>query len=196
MKSLINKLLPKGKWQLPVSIVSGAMVGIIALLFHVSNATSYLSDDPKTCVNCHVMAPEYSSWFHSSHREKANCNDCHVPHDNVFNKYFFKAKDGLRHATIFTMRAEPQVIKIKEEGQEVVMDNCIRCHENLITDSKVMAKSGNFHNHKTDRQCWECHRETPHGRVKSLSSAPNNMSPLPESIVPEWIKELTNNKSK
>ena len=41
-----------------------------------------------------------------------------------------------------------------------------------------------------DRNCWECHRETPHGRVNSLSSVPYTRVPTPESPVPEWLKEL------
>lgn len=64
---------------------------------------SYVSDDPATCVNCHIMRPEYVTWHHSPHREHATCNDCHVPHDNVFRKYYFKGADGMRHATIFTL---------------------------------------------------------------------------------------------
>jgi len=186
---MINKLLPPKKWQLPVLIVLGVFVGLFAFLFKISNASSYLSDDPKTCVNCHVMAPQYATWQHSSHREWANCNDCHVPHNNVFNKYFFKAKDGLRHSTIFTMRAEPQVIFIKEEGAEVVHQNCIRCHEQQITDAKLATTVQHHKNHTQDRKCWECHREVPHGRVNSLSSTPNARVPLPSSIVPEWLKD-------
>ena len=67
------------------------------------------------------MRSEFATWQHSSHREVAVCNDCHVPHNNVFNKYYFKAKDGLRHAAMFTLRMEPQVIKMHEAGQEVVI---------------------------------------------------------------------------
>jgi cytochrome c nitrite reductase small subunit len=40
-----------------------------------------------------------------------------------------------------------------------------------------------------ERLCWECHRETPHGRVNSLSSVPYARVPLPESPVPDWIKK-------
>jgi cytochrome c nitrite reductase small subunit len=137
------------------------------------------------------MAPQYTTWNHSAHREVTNCNDCHVPHNNFLNKYYFKAKDGLRHATIFTLRKEPQVIFIHEEGQDVVQINCIRCHTNTITDSKVLALTDEFHSARSERKCWECHRETPHGRVNSLSSVPNARVPLPESPVPEWLKKYS-----
>ena len=199
MKCLLKKLIPPQKWMLPVTVVLGVFVGLVIYIFNVSNAVSYLSDDPETCINCHVMVPQYATWNHSSHRENATCNDCHVPHDNVFNKYFFKAKDGMRHATIFTLRQEPQVIFIKEEGKQVVHDNCVRCHNELLNDSKLITQT-NFELHsKTERECWECHREVPHGRVNSLSSTPYARILAEGSVVPDWLKEninQNNNKSK
>lgn len=136
------------------------------------------------------MAPQYATWSHSSHREEANCNDCHVPHNNIINKYYFKAKDGLRHATVFTLRNEPQVIFIKEAGKEVVQKNCIRCHHHLINNYAMQAYSPEYFKNIENRFCWECHRETPHGRVNSLSSVPNARVPLPESPVPYWMKNI------
>lgn len=133
------------------------------------------------------MTPQYATWTHSSHRQVANCNDCHVPHDNFFRHYGFKAMDGLRHATIFTLRLEPQVIHIKKAGIKVVQENCIRCHGHLFEPQKKLAGTVV---HSGERLCWECHRETPHGRVNSLSSVPNARVPLPESPVPDWIKIL------
>jgi cytochrome c nitrite reductase small subunit len=137
------------------------------------------------------MAPQYATWYHSSHREWTHCNDCHVPHNNFISKYYFKAKDGLRHATIFTLRMEPQVIFIKEASRNVVHENCIRCHKTLLTDSKLLAYTDKFHAGRMERRCWECHRETPHGRVNSLSSVPYARIPLPDPVTPGWLKELT-----
>lgn len=186
---MIKYLIPPAKWRFPVIILLGILSGLLFYLFHISKAGSYISDKPETCVNCHIMAPQYATWFHSSHREVAHCNDCHVPHNNVLNKYYFKAKDGLRHATIFTLRAEPQVIFIKDEGKEVVQNNCIRCHTELLTDSKLLVFTNSYHHFRSERKCWECHREVPHGRVNSLSSVPNARVPLPESPVPDWLKQ-------
>jgi len=191
---MLKKLLPPQKWRLPVLLITGIFIGLAFFILYVSKAYSYLSDNPKTCTNCHIMSPQYATWNHSSHRRVANCNDCHVPHNNVFNKYYFKAKDGMRHATIFTLRKEPQVIFIHEEGANVVHNNCIRCHSKLLTDPKLAVMVEGLDVHRTERKCWECHREVPHGRVNSLSSVPNAKVPLPESPVPDWIKEYTNNK--
>ena len=191
---MLKRILPPPQWRFPVMIVSAIFIGLFLYTFYVSKAHSYLSDDPKTCTNCHIMSPQYATWSRSSHREVANCNDCHVPHNNVFNKYYFKAKDGMRHSTIFTLRREPQVIFILDEGAEVVHNNCIRCHSNLLKDPKLVASVGNHDVHMTERKCWECHREVPHGRVNSISSVPNARVPLPESPVPNWLKQYFNNK--
>lgn len=188
---LTKSLKPPQNWRIPVIILLGIFMGLGVYSIYVSKVWSYLSEDPKACVNCHIMAPQYATWNHSSHRETATCNDCHVPHDNFARKYYFKGKDGLNHATLFTLRAERQVIFIGEEGKKVVKENCIRCHTNLFDQSKLISQTkGNYKVHNTDRECWECHREVPHGRVNSLSSVPNAKVPVPESPVPEWLKEI------
>lgn len=192
LKKFIRPLIPPAQWKLPVIILLGIFTGLGVLAFRISNASSYLSDDPKTCVNCHIMAPQYATWSHSAHREVTNCNDCHVPHNNFLNKYYFKAKDGMRHATIFTLRAEPQVIFIKDAGKEVVHMNCVRCHSNVLNIPQMSAYNPEFNHLRTERKCWDCHRETPHGTVNSLSSVPNARVPLPESPVPDWLKKWTN----
>lgn len=99
----LRELYPPERWKFPVIVLLGILSGIAVYALYVSNAVSYLSDSPRTCVNCHVMAPHYTTWFHSAHREYATCNDCHVPQDNIFRHYYFKAQDGMRHAYIFTM---------------------------------------------------------------------------------------------
>jgi cytochrome c nitrite reductase small subunit len=190
MKMIFRYFMPPQGWGKVAAVISGAMLGLLFYLVYISNAVSYLSDDSKTCVNCHIMAPEYATWSHSSHREVANCNDCHVPHNNVFNKYYFKAKDGLRHAYMFTLRLEPQSIFIKEDGKSVVHQNCIRCHADLVHDAKLLTMTTTYHDSFNMRPCWECHRETPHGRVHSLSSVPYARIPGPESPVPYWLNKL------
>lgn len=186
--SIIKRIIPPLGWQTPVIVLSGIFVGILALLFHLSNASSYLSDDPKTCVNCHVMTTQYATWMHSSHREKTNCNDCHVPHDNIFNKFYFKAKDGMRHATIFTLNTAPQAIRIKEDGKSVVQQNCIRCHETQVNPVAAANVTGENYKEGEGHLCWDCHREVPHGRISSQASTPYAYVPDQNSVLPDWLK--------
>ncbi|MCK4919920.1 MAG: cytochrome c nitrite reductase small subunit [Bacteroidales bacterium] len=187
---LIRKIIPPDKWKFPVVVVLGIFAGLSLYIFKISNASSYLSDAPRTCINCHVMDTQYATWFHSSHRESANCNDCHVPHNNALSKYVFKAKDGMRHATVFTLRNEPQVIRIKHEGLNVVQENCKRCHSFVNENITTLNVTGDNYSHGEGKLCWECHREIPHGTVRSLSSTPNALIPELNEAVPGWLKKL------
>lgn len=187
---LLKKILPPDKWKFPVVIILGIFVGLFIYMYKISNASSYLSDEPETCINCHVMETQYATWFHSSHRESAACNDCHVPHNNAIAKYSFKAKDGLRHATVFTLRNEPQVIRIKEKGLNVVQDNCKRCHSHANENVATMDVNGDNHALGEGKFCWECHREISHGTVRSLSSTPNAFIPELNEAVPGWLKKI------
>lgn len=197
LKKTIYKILPPEEWKIAVVILIGIIAGLGFYIVRIANATSYLSDEPEACINCHVMNTQYASWQHSSHRRVTNCNDCHVPHNNVFNKYFFKAKDGLRHATMFTLRLEPQVIMIKEAGKGAVHDNCIRCHGKLLEVPHLEAlPASGYYAIRTGRDCTACHRSTPHGRVNSLSSAPFARIPKLEDPVPKWLRYLLETQGK
>ncbi len=189
LKKLIALLTPPKSWRIPVILLLGIITGLGSYGFYVSRAWSYMSDDPETCVNCHIMSTEYTTWRHSSHRENATCNDCHVPHDNFFRKYYFKAMDGLRHSAIFTIRGYEQSITMRNPGNTVVMENCIRCHGELtdMVNANVTFQETQEGNGK---KCWDCHREVPHGRVKSLSSTPFAIVPVPESPEPNWLKKI------
>ncbi|MHA7131490.1 cytochrome c nitrite reductase small subunit [Algoriphagus namhaensis] len=188
-------LIPPHNWRKVATFLVAMIIGLGFFLIKVSNAPSYLSDDPQACVNCHIMTPQYVTWGHSSHREVAHCNDCHVPHSSTLNKYYFKAKDGLYHAAVFTARAEPEVIVARAPSVEVIQDNCIRCHQDQVTDAKLEAFVADHTANRTDRTCWECHREVPHGRVRSLSSVGAQIEPIKEyspedlSIIPEWLEK-------
>jgi cytochrome c nitrite reductase small subunit len=166
------------RWRYAWAVAGGLLGGLGLLTFQVGNAASYLTDDPKACINCHIMTPYYASWERSSHKEVAVCNDCHVPQENVVNKLAFKAMDGMRHSTMFTLRLEPQVLILNPAAVPVVQSNCVRCHEHQIMNTPMGSS-------QHERLCWDCHRETPHGLTQSLSSSPHVRRPrLPSAGIP------------
>jgi cytochrome c nitrite reductase small subunit len=173
-----------------VVLLLGVFVGMLGVIFRASRAHSYLSDNPETCVNCHVMAPQYATWFHSRHRLAATCSDCHVPHDNIVRHYAFKASDGARHAFMFTFRLEPQVIRIHAAGQRVVQENCVRCHTATVHATRLDEARGDDARAEEGMRCWSCHRETPHGRVRGLAAVPYEHIPLPGPATPTWLRAL------
>lgn len=191
IKELINSIFPTRRWKFFAIVAGGVVCGLASYTLYASRVSSYLSDEPATCVNCHIMAPYYATWSHSAHSRNATCNDCHVPHDSFAKKWFFKGKDGMRHAAVFMMKGEPQVIQAIDESAEVIMNNCIRCHTQLNTEfvktgriDHRMAKAGE------GKACWDCHREVPHGGTNSLSSTPSALVPYPKTNTPEWLKKM------
>jgi len=194
LRRFISFILPPESWRMSVTIITGILMGIFILIIYLSNAPSYLSDKPETCINCHVMYPQYASWSHSSHARDATCVDCHVPQDNVFRKYYFKGSDGLRHSTYFTFRWEPQVIQIKSAGISVVQENCIRCHHDLVDMVSLVEVTGSKASMGEGKLCWDCHKETPHGKVRSLSAAPHALVPRLPSVIPAWMQQFFKEK--
>jgi cytochrome c nitrite reductase small subunit len=191
---LIKRLFQDYSAKVTAIILAGVICGLGILIITESKAGSYLSDKPAACVNCHIMSPFYATWVHSSHGRNTTCNDCHVPHDNFFRKWFFKGKDGMRHAAIFTMNGQPQVIRAIDESAEVIMENCIRCHTQLNTEfvstgriSYSMVQKGE------GKACWDCHQDVPHMGSNSLSAAPNALVPYPKPEPPEWLKKMIGN---
>jgi cytochrome c nitrite reductase small subunit len=193
--SIFKFLIPPLEWRIPVIILLGAMAGLTMYGLIESKAISYLSDDPKACANCHVMTPQYTTWQNSSHREWASCNDCHIPQGNIIEKYVAKAQDGFFHSAIFMMRAEPEVIEMRAERDITVQNNCIRCHKDQITDAKMSSMSDDHIKNATTKNCWECHREVPHGSVNSLSSVKyyGRIDKEHQETVPEWLEKYLNN---
>jgi len=195
-KRLYLFFLPPEAWRTTVIILAGIFTGILLLVVHISNAPSYLSDEPETCINCHVMYPYFASWDKGSHGREASCAECHVPQDSFFRKYYVKGSDGLKHATWFTFRWEPQVISIKSRGVSVVQENCIRCHIDLVDMVQLVEVSGRTAAAGDGKLCWDCHKETPHGSVRSLSAAPHALVEGLPSVLPEWIKTIGKQKSR
>jgi cytochrome c nitrite reductase small subunit len=188
LRLLIERLSPPTQWRLPVLLLLALLTGLGALTLHLARMTSYFSDQPTTCLNCHVMRPQFATWQRSSHTHVATCNDCHVPHDSFIRHYGFKASDGLRHAYIFTFRLEPQVIRIKPAGAAVVRENCIRCHRQLVERLPMYRfAAASPRAEVPDRNCIACHRDTPHGRVNGLASVPMVRVPRLTPAAPAWL---------
>ncbi len=165
---------------LVAAVLIGTLLGLSVLLTLTSNAAAYLSDDPKACINCHIMRSHYASWEHSSHARVAVCNDCHVPQDSLIRKLGFKAKDGLRHATVFTMHNEPQAFVAKPDSRRAILDNCQRCHGELT--SRLLENGW-------PQDCLSCHRDMPHGRSRQQTGSQHAITPPPPALWP--IKSLS-----
>ena len=175
-------------------LMAGVVCGLSGLFMYLLRAHTYfIGDNPSACVNCHIMTPYYATWSHSSHGRDATCNDCHVPHQNLALKYGCKAMDGLKHTAYFVMHSERQAPMAEALTGQVVMDNCIRCHQQLNTEFVNTGRMGYMQQQtQGGKACWDCHRNVPHGGMNSLMATPGaeGVTPLPPSPVPEWLQNM------
>jgi cytochrome c nitrite reductase small subunit len=153
---------------LALCAVIGLFIGAVLFTADSAEMTSYMSDDPKACVNCHIMRQQYNDWQRSSHHAAATCNDCHTPHDFV-GKYTMKAVHGYRHSKGFTLGDFPDPIRIKPDSLRVVDANCVRCHEAITSEIGAHApvpgrKDAQLNPEGLDSlNCIHCHSHAGHG---------------------------------
>lgn len=133
----------------------GAAAGLGLYTFRYAKGLSYLSNDPRACMNCHVMREYFESWTAGSHHAVAACNDCHVPHA-LIPKYLTKIDNGYHHSAKFTLQNFAEPIRIRPVNLAKLQQNCVHCHEGMV---------GNILAHRaTDAQarCTMCHRSVGH----------------------------------
>ncbi len=153
--------MSKVSWGMVFVAVLSMAIGLGGFTFDRAKGFSYLSDAPSTCVNCHVMRDQYESWNHSSHRNWATCNDCHLPQAFV-NKWFTKAYSGLSHAVKFTTGDFPEPIVIGGRMKRIALENCVDCHRAVLAPILINAKS----HLPEDLDCTACHGNVGHPGMK------------------------------
>jgi cytochrome c nitrite reductase small subunit len=92
---------------------------------------------------------------------------------------------------MFTFHLEPDVIRMHAPGQWTVQNNCIRCHAGQMEHAAHSAVTWQEVKSGTGKLCWDCHRETPHGRGNSEASTPNARVPELSPILPGWKRQST-----
>lgn len=154
---------------------TGVLFGVGGYTFRYAEGLSYLSSDPRACVNCHIMKPEYDGWQKSSHHTAATCVDCHLPSDFV-PKYIAKAESGFRHSKEFTAGTFHEPITVKPQGRRILQDNCIRCHGDLVETMAAGSPGGPSH-----VSCVHCHSSVGHGDRAGLGGPYRASELMPRS---------------
>jgi cytochrome c nitrite reductase small subunit len=142
---------------LVLSVLVGGALGTGAFTVHYAEGFSYLSNDPKACVNCHVMREQYDGWQKASHHAVATCGDCHVPHEPLA-KYAVKAENGFWHSKGFTLQDFSEPIQLRPVSSRILNASCVHCHRDLVND---------ILEHEDSRGaatgCVHCHASVGHG---------------------------------
>jgi len=137
-------------------VALGAASGLVSFLFHYAHGTSYFSEDPSACANCHVMLTEYDSWQKASHHAVASCTDCHLPSDFV-EKYKAKAENGYFHTLAFALHDFREPIRLKPKNAAILQAQCLHCHAELVQHVTSAEPA------RRDVRCVHCHDSVGHG---------------------------------
>jgi cytochrome c nitrite reductase small subunit len=143
-----------------LSIALGIAAGVGGYTFRYAEGFSYFKTDPRACVNCHIMQPQYDGWSKASHHAVAVCVDCHLP-EAFIPKYIAKSENGWRHGKLFTTQTFEEPIRVKAAGKQILQDNCVRCHEALVGDMLAV-------NQRHGIDCVQCHSTVGHGERTGL----------------------------
>jgi len=141
------------RWTIAIGVLAGLLMGVGGFTFVYAKGSSYMTNDPAACANCHVMNDYYTQWQRSSHRSVAVCNDCHTP-KGFIPKYVTKARNGFWHSFYFTTGNFPDNIQITPANRTVAADACLKCHEPL---TRSMSPG-----HDTPGSCLKCHGKIGH----------------------------------
>jgi cytochrome c nitrite reductase small subunit len=156
------------KIRVSLAVLVGGLAGVGGFTFHYAEGFSYVSNDARVCTHCHIMNDQFDSWRKGPHHAVANCNDCHLPAD-FFGKYLAKGRNGYHHSMGFTFQSarpdEPNArkvfeepIRIKSTNSQILQDNCLRCHAELVSDIVCGSTWGD-----NAIRCAQCHRSVGHG---------------------------------
>ena len=140
-----------------VGIAIGFATGIGVYTFVYAKGYSYLSNNPASCANCHIMNDQYNAWQKSSHHAVATCNDCHTPHD-FFGKYYTKASNGFWHSYYFTTNNFHEPIEITERNRRITEQSCRGCHQSMVESIEFSVRPEHF----DEVSCLRCHRLVGH----------------------------------
>jgi cytochrome c nitrite reductase small subunit len=142
-------------------IVLGALIGMAAgvgiYTFVYAKGSSYLTNNPASCANCHIMSDQYSGWLKSSHRSVATCNDCHTP-AGFFATYATKASNGFWHSFAFTTGRSHEPIQIKTHNREITDNACRKCHSEITEN----IEGAHALNKGEQISCLRCHGSVGH----------------------------------
>jgi len=158
----MSLLRSKHTWVALLAVVVGVFVGTGTYTFYYGKGFSYFSKDPKACVNCHIMQPQFDSWQKASHHGVATCVDCHLPHQFI-PKLIAKTDNGFWHSKGFTLQDFHEPIFIRKRNMDILKENCLACHKDFVHDI-LPVRSENYEN----MRCVHCHRSAGHGETVGL----------------------------
>lgn len=167
-----------------LGIILGVVVTVILSLVTASKVIS--TGKAEFCRSCHEMKVFYETWEQGPHGPaqmgvvKAQCADCHLPHENIISylvgKFKFGLNDYLGH---LRGKGTPEHWlehwKHKVPYQHQAYESgCRECHQNLVAPGiplKAFKAHREYELGLTRENCISCHQMVGHGDVITAMKA-------------------------
>ena len=168
--------------------IVGVILGVVvAVIFSIITASKIIATGKADfCRSCHEMEIFYETWEQGLHGPgqkgiiKAQCADCHLPHDNILSYLGSKFKFGLNdfwghirgkgkpeHWLAHWKHKLPYRHQAYESG-------CRECHEKIIAPGiplKAIKAHKEYELGLTRENCITCHQTVGHGDILSVMRA-------------------------
>ncbi|HNP64769.1 MAG TPA: NapC/NirT family cytochrome c [Woeseiaceae bacterium] len=191
---------PRSKWLL--GIPAGAFIAFVlgAIGLGTTNYVLHATSTTEFCFTCHshesFIRPEYeaSSHFTNAAGVRAECADCHLPHDNWFELVWTKAvvsldvipelAGKLDTAEKFEAHRAEMAQIVWRQFKENDSKFCRSCHSIEAMDLKAQNRtSARRHSQaeKNNETCIDCHYGIVH-------KEPENATALYEAVAAEFVE--------
>ena len=164
------------------AVILGLIVGfVIAVIFSLVSASKIIATGKaEFCGSCHEMKVFYETWEAGIHGPahkgvvRAECADCHLPHDNLINYLISKVKFGINdYVAHLKGKGTPEhwlehwkhKVPYKHQAYE---SGCRECHQNLVAEGiplKAFTAHRQYELGMTRENCITCHQTVGHGDV-------------------------------
>jgi len=166
------------------------IVLLIGFAFAVgSSKTLEVTNTTEFCTSCHSMQWVQEEWMESVHYSnisgvRANCSDCHVPHDTgpkLVAK--LRAAKDVWHEILGTIDDEEKfehhrwqmANKVWDRMKETDSRECKSCHTVAAMDLKEQDRSARKKHKKiakgsSEKTCIDCHKGVAHEKPKEPKS--------------------------
>ena len=163
----------KKNWKVALLCIG---FGVAGLLFSLGMAEGiHATSGAEFCVGCHVMEPmveAYEEDIHggkNSHGIRAECTDCHLPHESVFGYVVAKGISGMKDVWGNVVK-DPTKIDWQERRthrEHFVYDSgCLSCHAQLeeatMSNMKAFLPHRDYFLGRTNMTCVSCHENVGH----------------------------------
>ncbi|WP_216818770.1 cytochrome c3 family protein [Desulfurella multipotens] len=167
----------------PLKAIVIAIIGIVigVLLSFATYIGVEKTAGENFCASCHSMQPMVQSYtldVHGGNNQfgfKAQCTDCHLPHNSLPNYLFTKAKTGLNDVFFETFTNTSKINwaqKLKDPNKYVYDSGCLKCHSNLKEESLQNQRAFLAHRayfaKTTTQSCVDCHSNVGHKDLKAF----------------------------